>query len=134
MAAIVFNVAKGALVEKVRDGSANLIVLLLSTAEADATLRDYDTLAALLAGANTEVVHASYSRKTGITGTINVDDTNDLVDVSLPDQTWTALSGPDPVKVIVAYEESASDAGRIPLTAHDLSIVSDGSSLTLRFP
>lgn len=134
MAAIVFNVAKGANVEKIRDSGSALLVLLLSTAESDALLKDYDTVAAILAGGNVEVSDASYARKTGVTGTITVDDTNDRIDVSIPDQTFAALSGPDPVKVIVAYQDSASDAGRVPLTAHDISVVSDGSNITLRFP
>lgn len=133
MSAFVFNIAKGALIEKFRDGASNGIVVLLETAQSDASLKDHDTLAAILA-ANTEVADGSYARKTGLTGTITIDDTNDRAEVSFADQTFAALSGNDPVKVIVCYEESASDSGRVPLTAHDISIVSDGSSITLRFP
>ena len=130
MADFVFNIAKGAVAEKVRDGAANLLMLLLSTAEADASMKDYDTVAALLAGTPVEVSDASYARKTGITGTVTVDDVNDRVDVDCPDQTWTALAGPDPVDLIIAYEESAADSGRIPLTCHDFAVTSDGSDVT----
>lgn len=130
MADFVFNAAKGRVAEKVADSAANLLMLLLSTAEADATMKDYDTVAALLAGTPVEVADASYSRKTGLTGTVTVDDTNDRVDVDVPDQTWTALAGPDPVDLVIAYEDSASDAGRIPCTCHDFAVTSDGSDVT----
>lgn len=130
MADFVFNIAKGAVAEKFRDGAANGLMLLLSAAEADATMKDHDTISALLAGAADEVADASYGRKTGITGTITVDDTNDRVDADMPDQTWTALAGPDPVDLIIAYEEAAADATRIPLTCHDFAVTSDGSDVT----
>lgn len=130
MANFVFNIAKGAVAEKVRDGAANLLMLLLSAAEADAGMKDHDTVSALLAGTADEVADASYGRKTGITGTVTVDDTNDRVDVDCPDQTWAALAGPDPTDLVIAYEESASDAGRIPLTCHDFAVTSDGSDVT----
>lgn len=134
MADFVFNVAKGAAAEKFRDAAANGIVLLMSALEADTTASDYDDLDALLTPAgNTEVSDASYSRKTGLTGSITVDDSNDRVDVDLPDQTWTGLSGPDPTDLIVAYEESAADTGRIPLTNHDFAVTSDGSDVTAQF-
>lgn len=134
MADFVFNIAMGAVAEKVRDGASNLLVLLLSAAEADATLREYDELDALLGAAgNTEVADASYSRKTGLTGTVTVDDVNNRVDVDIPDQTWSALAGPDPTDLIVAYEESAADTGRVPLTNHDFPVTSDGSDVTAQF-
>lgn len=133
MADFVFNIAKGAAAEKFRDGAANGIVMLLSTAEADATMKDYDTIAALLAGTPVEVVDGSYARKTGLTGTITVDDTNDRVDIDIPDQTWTGLTGPDPVDLVVAYEEAAADATRIPLTNHDFAVTTDGSDVTAQF-
>jgi hypothetical protein len=130
MADFVFNRAKGAVAEMFRDGGTNGIVLLLSTAEADATMKDYDDLAALLAGTPVEVADASYARKTGLTGTVTVDDTNDRVDVDIPDQTWTGLTGPDPVDLIVAYENAAADATRVPLTNHDFAVSTDGSDVT----
>lgn len=94
MADGVMNIAKGAFAEKIRDGAANVLVLLLTANEAEADLIDHDDLAALLGAAgNTEAADASYARKTGITGTVTVDDVNDRVDVDIPDQTWTALDG-----------------------------------------
>lgn len=132
MADFVFNIAKGAVAEKVRDGAANLLVLLTIAAEADATMRDHDTVAALLAGTTDEATDGSYARKTGITGTITVDDTNDRVDVDMPDQTWTALAGAAILDAIIAYQESAADSGRIPLVCLDFAVTPDGSDVTMQ--
>jgi allantoicase len=130
----VFNIAKGAIAEKFRDGAPNGIVMLLTANQAETGLVDQDTLATLLAGGNTESVATNYARKTGITGTVTVDDSNDRVDVDMPDQTWLTLGpGTAIVKAVVAYQESAADAGRIPLTHHDFAISPDGSDVTLQF-
>jgi hypothetical protein len=129
-----FNIAKGAVAEKVRDGASALGMLLLKTAEAEATLRDRDTLADLL-GANTEADFTNYVRKTALTGTITVDDVNDRVDVDVPDQTWTTAGGATNntlAKLIVFYQESAADSGRIPLTHHDFIVTTDSSDLTVQ--
>lgn len=137
MADFVFNIAKGAASEKVRDGATVLGVLLLKTAETDNTLKDYDDLAALLAAgggtANVEANATNYARKTGITATLTVDDTNDRVDLDIPDQTWTALGGATNntlVKLIIYYQDAAADSTRVPLTSHDFAITTDGSDVT----
>lgn len=133
MADVVFNIALGSVAEKVRDSATVLGVVLLKVAQADATLRDHDTLAAILAAANTEADFTSYVRKTGITATLTVDDTNNWVDVDIPNQTWSPAGGATNntlVKLIVYYEEAAADATRIPLTAHDFAVTTDGSDLT----
>jgi hypothetical protein len=133
MADQIFNIAKGAFIEKFRDGAANGLILLLKTAEADATLIDYDTVALLLAGSNVEADFTNYARKTAITGTITVDDTNNRVDLDIPDQTWTAAGGGTNnslLKLIFAYQESAADSGRIPISHHDFTITTDGSDVT----
>lgn len=137
MADLVFNIAKGAVAEKVRDSAANIGILLLKVVEADATLKDRDTIAALLAAANTEADFTNYLRKTGITGTISVDDVNEWVDVDIPDQTWTAAGVPtnnNLVKLITYYDEGGTDATRIPLTAHDFVVTTDGTDLTAQIP
>lgn len=132
MADGVFNIAKGAIAEKIRDGAANVLILLLKVNEAVGTLVDRDTVADLLS-ANTEANFTNYARKTGITGTITVDDTNDRVDVDIPDQTWSVAGGAvnnSLTKLIVAYQESAADSGRIPLTHHDFVLTTDTSDIT----
>lgn len=135
MADQVFNIAKGAFAEKIRDAATNVGIMLLKTAEADATLIDYDTLAAILAGANTEADFTNYARKTGLTGTVTVDDTNNRVDCDVPDQTWTSAGGATNntlAKAIVFYQESAADSGRVPLTHHDFVETTTGSDITLQ--
>ena len=131
MADGVFNIAKGAFAEMFRDSAAKGILLLLTTSEAAAALVDYDDLAAMLAGAPVEAVDASYARKTGITGTITVDDTNDRVDVDIPNQTFSALDGAAIVAAIFAYENAAADATRVPLSYHDIAITPDASDVTI---
>lgn len=128
------NIAKGGFAEKFRDGAANGIVLLLTANEAETALIDHDALDVLLAAAgNTEASDASYARKTGVTGTITVDDVNDRVDVDIPDQTWTALAGAAITKLLVAYEESAADSGRVFISHHDFAVTPDGSDVTAQF-
>jgi hypothetical protein len=127
----VFNIAKGAATEKVRDSATVIGVMLTKSTVADATMKDYDTVAAILAGATTELTDGSYARKTGLTATLTVDDTNDRVDLDIANQTWTALAGAEACdKLIVFYEESASDAGRVPLTYHDFVVTTDGTDVT----
>ena len=133
MADFVFNIAKGAFVEKFRDGAANGGILLLTAADTDAAMKDTDTITALLATAANEATDASYARKTGLTGTITVDDTNDRVDVDLPDQTWAALAVGAILDAVVFYEEAAGDGTRIPLTLHDFAVTPDGSDVTIQF-
>jgi hypothetical protein len=136
MADGIFNIAKGAFAEKFRDAGANGIVLLLKVNQAEATLIDHDDLAALLAAANTEAVFTNYARKTGLTGTVTVDDSNDRVDVDLPDQTWSSAgngANDTLTKLLVAYEEAAADATRIPLSHHDFALTTDGSDVTAQF-
>lgn len=130
MADFVFNIAKGAVAEKFRDGAANGIMLLLIAADTDANMRDTDHIQALLATAADEATDGSYARKTGLTGTVTVDDTNDRVDVDIPDQTWTALAGAAITDLVIAYQESAADSGRVVLTLHDFAITPDGSDVT----
>ncbi len=131
MADSVFNISKGAFAEKIRDSGSKTLILLLTANEAEAALVDHDNVDVLLAAAgNTEAVDGSYARKTAIVETLTVDDTNERVEVDVPDQTWTALAGAAIVKLVAAYEESAADTGRIPTSHHDFSLSPDGSDVT----
>jgi hypothetical protein len=129
----VFNIAKGAFAEKIRDGATACGIMLLKSVEAEATLIDRADLAAVLANGSAEADFTNYARKTGLTGTITVDNTNDRVDCDIPDQTWTSAGGAANntlVKLVVFYQESAADSGRVPLTHHDFAVTTDGSELT----
>lgn len=132
MADIVFNIAKGAAAEKVRDDATKIGVLLLKVAESDAALRDRTTVTDVLVG-NTEANFTNYARKTAITATLTVDQTNDRVDLDIPDQTYTAAGGGvnnNLVKAITFYDEGGTDGTRVPLTGHDFAVATDGSDVT----
>lgn len=131
MADFIFNVSKGAIAEKLRDDPTKLGILLLKTAESDAAMKDRTTVADVLAG-STEADFTNYARKTSITGTVTVDQTNDLVAADISDPLWASAGGGvnnSLVKLIIFYEESAADSGRIPLAAYDYVATTNGSDL-----
>ncbi len=144
MADVIFNQALGRIrtfADNAAGGVANaaFVIVLLKAAEADAVLRDYDDLAALLgAVGNTEADFTNYARKTvsGADITVTVDDVNDLVDIDIPDQTWLAAGGTvnnTLVKLLVCYDAdttAGTDANIIPISAHDFAVTTDGSALT----
>lgn len=134
MADFIFNIAKGAFAEKIRDGASNIGVILLKANEAESTLKDRADLSALLGAAgNTEANFTNYARKTGITGTVTVDNVNDRVDCDIPDQTWAVAGGATNntlTKLIVYYDEGGTDGTRIPLAGLDFAPTTDGSDIT----
>lgn len=137
MADVVFNIAKGKVVTYCElAGGANdaLIVVPLEASgiEADAAIVDHDTLSALLAGTSNE--QTTMGRKTiSASVTITVDDTNNRVDVDIPDQVWTAATGNAIGDLLICYDgdtTAGTDANIIPLTLHDFAITPDGSDVT----
>lgn len=142
MADLVFNIAKGRVVElfsrvDTNDpaNSALVIVPVDVGAVTDATLRDFDTLAAILAGGVTERTTGGWNRKTLTDVDITLpapDDTNDRFDIDIPDQTWTAVTAGAVTDLIVCYDNdttTGTDANLIPLTLHDFPITPDGSDV-----
>lgn len=139
MGDVVANIAKGRVVHYSTLPAANdaLILLLLKAGglEADGTLVDYDTVAALLAAANDEADFTNYGRKTITSVTVTVDDVNDRVDVDFADQTYSSAGGGTNNtlgKAVVAYDPDTtggSDSDLIPLTYHDFSATTDGNDL-----
>lgn len=145
MADFVFNVAKGRvhqLAKNVKDGApanSRLIAVPLEATglEADAALKDHDTLQALLAGSSNE--QATMGRKTVAAAdlTITVDDTNERVDIDMSDLVWTAATGNAVGAVVICYDPdntAGTDADLIPLTKHDFSVTPDGSDITAQVP
>lgn len=145
MADKVFNIAKGRVAELYNRVDINdpansaLIVLVLATAgiEADATLEDVDTVTALVAGTTNEVTNSGYARKTLTDADIvafSPDDTNNRVDLDIPDQTWTGVAAGDGWNdIVVAYDNdttTGTDANIVPCTLHDFVVTPDGSDLT----
>ena len=133
MADFVFNVGKGKAAEKVADATTSVGVLILATAglETDAVLRDKTTLTDLVSGTTNEVTNGGYARKTGVTGTVTVDQANDRTDIDIPDQTFVAIAAGDGwSKLVIFLDEGGTDGTRIPLTAHDFVVTPDGSDIT----
>lgn len=137
MANFVFDVAKGKFAEKVADSSSVIGVLILITTsiEADATMKRRTTLTDLKS-ASTEATLGGYARKTGITGTVTINDggSSDTTTITIPNQTWAGiLAGEVWAKLVTFYEEAAADGTRIPMTAHDFSVTPNGADITAQF-
>lgn len=136
MGNIVFNQALGRVASLAALPAANdgLVAVPLEAAGlvTDATMRDYDDLATLLAGASNE--QTSMGRKTLSGVTVTVDDTNDRVAVDCADITWTSATGNAVGAVVICYDPdttTGTDSDLIPLTKHDVTMTPDGSSYTL---
>lgn len=135
MADLVFNISKGKVAYYASLPAANdaLVVVPILTAgiEADATLKDYDTIAALLAGASDEAT--TLGRKTLAGVAITVDDVNDRVDIDATDPVWTATAGGAISALVICYEPdttAAADANKIPLVKLDCAMTPDGTDFT----
>jgi hypothetical protein len=144
MADIVFNIAKGRVIElynrvESNDPANSAIVLVpieTSGLEADATLIDVDTLAALLAGTTNE--QTTMGRKVltdaDLASFPAPDDANNRGEVSLPSVTWTAAAGNAISKIAVCYDAdttSGTDSSIIPLTLFDFAITPSGADVQM---
>lgn len=144
MANIVFNIAKGRVVEyynrvKGNDPANSAIILVpieTSGLESDATLIDKDDLAAVLSGTTNE--QTTMGRKTLTDADLAAlpapDDSNDRYDVSLPTTTWTAATGSAISKILVCYDSdttAGTDSNIIPLTMFDFAVTPDGSDIQM---
>ncbi|MEU8525269.1 hypothetical protein AB0C77_06650 [Streptomyces sp. NPDC048629] len=136
MANLVFTIALGRVASLAALPAANdaLVAVPLEAAGlvTDATMRDYDDLAAILAGASNEQTTMGRKTLTGVT--VTVDDTNDRVAVDCADITWTAASGNAVGALVICYDPdttTGTDADLIPLTKHDLTLTPDGNNFTI---
>ena len=145
-----FNVAKGRAIEwynriESNDPANSAYILVLATGAAtDATLRDYETLSALLGDAGvTEANFTNYVRKTLTDAELAAfpgpDNTNDRYDVTLPDTTWTAAGNGTNntlTRLFVCYDSDTTggtDANIIPVAFHDFAVTTNGGDLTADF-
>jgi len=135
VADFVFNIAKGKVkyYAELPAASDALIVVPIETSgiEADATLKDYDDLSALLAGTSNE--QTTMGRKSITSVTVTVDDTNDRLDVDVADQVWTGATGNAISALLFCYDNdtgAGTDTSIVPLTKHDFAITPDGSDVT----
>lgn len=136
MTDIVFNVALGKVryyVQQAGVGNAALIAVPLENTGlvADATMRDYATLADLLAGASNE--QTTLGRKTITAATDTVNNTSDRWEGDFADLVWTTPSGNQVGAIIVCFDPDTTggtDAALIPLTKHGWVMTPEGDSLT----
>lgn len=116
-----------------------LIDLLATTGiETDAVLKDKDSFSDLVSGTTNFATGTGWARKTldqagGLT--ITYDDTNDRVDIDMPDQTWTAVAdaSDDVSRLVTGYDSDSTagtDANVPPWTQHSFVIQPDGSDVT----
>ena len=145
MANGVFNIAKGRVNELMLRVDTNdpansaIIVTLLKASVADATLEDFDDLAAILADAgNTEADFTNFARKTLTDTDVTTptpDDTNNRQEADIPDQTFTSAGGASNntlVKMLICYDSdttTGTDSNIIPLTHHDFSVTTNGGDI-----
>lgn len=131
MADLIHNVVKGAWAEIIRDGASIQIVPIDAGATTDATFRDHDTLAQVIAAA-TERSTGGWNRKAipNASVTLIVDDTNDRVDVDIADQTWTGVTVGAVTDLEIAEDLGGVDSGDRPISLHDFPITPDGSDVT----
>jgi hypothetical protein len=136
MSDFVFNISRGYAVarhEAVRlnaPSASVLVCVVIAEAglEADDTLRDYDTLAQVLAASNNEPTNTGYARKTltdtGLTAP-TIDDVNNLVRLPGPTHTWTSVAAGDNwAKLLWCYDPGGAgpDSSIIPIVAQDMKI------------
>lgn len=144
MANLVLNIGLGRVAELYNRvdtndpaNSALVIVAIDAGADTDATIRDRDDLSTLLAGTSNEVTNSGYARKVLTDADILAfapDDTNDRVDLDIPDQTWTGIgAGTAWTDLLICYDNdttAGTDSNIIPLTLHDFAVTPDGSDIT----
>ena len=142
-----FNIAKGRGAELLHRVDANdpstavLVIMLLASTGlvTDATMQDYDTFAAILAGASDEATNTNYARKvltdTDVTD-FTVDDSNDWVLADVPDQTWSNVANDGTGGIgglIVGYDPvagSGTDSEIIPITFQPFVVTPNGANIT----
>lgn len=144
MADLVLNIALGRVAELYNRVDTNdpansvlVVVAIDANGDTDAAIRDRDDLAALLGGTSNEVTNSGYARKVLSDSDIVAfapDDTNDRVDLDIPDQTWTGVEAGDAwTDLLVCYDPDSTggtDSAIVPMTLHDFPITPDGSDVT----
>ncbi len=146
MASIAFNVAKGRAVEfavRVKNNdpanSAIIVVPVDVGATSDATIRDMDTLAAILAGGVTERTTGGWSRKTltdADLGSIAPNDGADTYPFDLPDVSWSTVTAGAVTDLIVCYDSDTTggtDSAVVPIGMVDFTVTPDGSTVVAKF-
>lgn len=155
MSDFTFNVALGREVEfynrvNSNDPAASAlkgVVLAAAGLEPDATLKDYATLAAILAGTTNEVTNTNYARPVWTDAELanyTIDNTLDEVPLFLPASTVfpNIAAGDVWAKFLTCYDgdtAAGTDSDIIPITAHDILfqgsyIIPNGTNITMGNP
>ena len=141
MSDFVFNIAKGRVAELFNRvdsndpaNSAIIVVPVDRGAATDATLKDLDTLSAVL-GSVTERTTGGWTRKTltdADLSAIAVDDTNDWMPATIPAVLWSAVTAGAVTDLVFCYDSdttSGTDANIVPLVMSAFPITPDGSDV-----
>ena len=141
MSDFVFNIAKGRVAELFNrvdsndpTNSAIIVVPVDRGAATDATLKDLDTLSAVL-GSVTERTTGGWTRKTltdADLSAIAVDDTNDRMPATIPAVLWSAVTAGAVTDLVFCYDSdtiSGTDANIVPLVMSAFPITPDGSDV-----
>lgn len=143
MADFQFNVAKGQIktlfnnVDTQTPSTSRIIAVPIETSglEADATLKDYDDLSALLAGTSNEQTTMGRKTLTSTDVSLTVDDTNDRLEIDLSSSiTWAAATGNAVSKILFCYDAdntTGTDANITPLLAYDVNITPSGTDVVI---
>jgi hypothetical protein len=138
-----FNIAKGRVVQyfqNVEDDSPSgseihVVVLEASGLVSDDAMMDYDTLAAVLAGASTEQTTMGRKYLVASDITITVDDTSNYAQIGVGDITWSGATGNATGKLLFCYDPDGhlanTDSTVIPLLAYDFTATPDGSDIVV---
>lgn len=142
MSDFVFNIAKGRVAELFNrvdsndpTNSAIIVVPIDRGAATDATLKDLDTLTAVLGGGVTERTTGGWTRKSltdSDLAAIAVDDTNDRMPATIPAVLWTAVSAGAVTDLVFCYDSDTTggtDANIVPLVCSAFAITPDGSDV-----
>lgn len=134
----VFNIALGKAAyyaDELLTGAADLVAVALTdgTTIVDDTLREFDTLAAVLAVYD-ESAAVSYARVDLTTVVVTPDDTNNRQDADADDIDWGDIeAGEVWEKVLICFvpdNGTPVDANTIPLTYHAVNITTNGGNVT----
>lgn len=135
MADLVFNVAKGRVAHYAALTGTNdalvAVPLEASGIVSDATMKDYDTLDAILAGTSNE--QATMGRKTLASVAVAINDTDDRVEIDCANITWTAATGNAVGALVICYDPDTTvgtDVDLIPLVKLDFIYTPSGVDVT----
>lgn len=144
MGDFIYNQALGRIREYADDAkgdvaAAQFVLMLVTASETDATQRDFDKVSNILGGASAEATFTNYARKDieNASITVTVDDTNERVDIDIPDQTFTSAgngTNNTMTDAIFSFDLTGSDADSVleAISQHDFTPTTDGSDLTLQ--